>query len=331
MGIKDKDLLGLIIEMRDGIASQAGVNHLIDVSYKLALYKIKKNFHRIITLKNKWDLSVEDMAMEGVSNLFVTNSKREMMNIRCSLISWNEPIRDNKEAVSFLNKMVSSSVDQYINRMFREADPFFSKVLDGINFTIKHNHYKKQNYFGSVYIVKKFCGEIPGNIIGYEEFLKIPVNLKKTKKDLLCWYFDYLEQNTSFFPAIPLNTLIEKLLGHNRNSTDNVLIKAPSPFNRISTDDIIACSLTEITSKFQTSYIDKKKLTSEDAEIISAAMADIALDLREGNSIGSLPGYIKMYKDDLSKEEYRIVYQNIFEYLVKTFKHLIAKKLKEPD
>jgi hypothetical protein len=75
-------------------------------------------------------------------------------------------------------------------------------------------------------------------------------------------------------------------------------------------------------------YLSTRKITDAEADQLASALTDIAFDLREGSTIEQLQNYLEAYVNDLTIEEYRRKYRNIFEYLVKIFKKFIACKLK---
>lgn len=322
------DLCTLVNELKNETISQQGLNLLIKVSYKLAVFKVKKNINKIFNLNRRWDLSVEDIAVEGISGLFVKNSKRNMLNIRYSLVNWDERISDNTEALFFMNKAVGLSVEQCINKLIRDSDPSFARVLDTVNYAIRRYNYNKVDYFGVWYIVHNSTGQITGNTIDYDEFNNIPLDLSSSKRDILSYLCGYISDCTNYFPAIPLNPLIERILGYSQNSTAEIEFATPSDFGRLSIDNIIQNSLAITEKKLKKTYIDSGKISPFEGETVFSAIKDIAFDLREGNTIWQLSDYIKAHKEDLTKEEYREKYQFVIEYLVKMFKQMLLKKLK---
>ncbi|MDP4192755.1 MAG: response regulator, partial [Bacteroidota bacterium] len=233
------DLCTLVNELKNETISQRGLNLLIKVSYKLAVFKVKKNINKIFNLNKRWDLSVEDIAVEGISGLFVKNSKRNMLNIRYSLINWEERVFDNMEALFFMNKAVGLSVEQCINKLIRDSDPSFARVLDTINYAIKRYNYSKVDYFGVWYIVHNSTGQITGSTIDYDEFNNIPLDINMNKKEMLSYLCCYISDCTGCFPAIPLNPLIERILGYSQNTTAEMEFSTPSDFGRLSIDNII--------------------------------------------------------------------------------------------
>jgi hypothetical protein len=108
------------------------------------------------------------------------------------------------------------------------------------------------------------------------------------KKDLLSYLCCFISDCTDYFPAIPLNPLVERILGYCQNSASEMEFECPSDFGRLSIDNIIQNSLATTEKKLKKTYIDSGKISSFEGEILFAAIKDIAFDLREGNTIWQL-------------------------------------------
>ncbi|MGE5681703.1 MAG: hypothetical protein ACM34K_12570 [Bacillota bacterium] len=326
LGKYSKELICLISELKMGDIAELSLNLLIKVCYELALVNVRKKISRIANINKRWELSVEDIAVESICNLFIKNSKRKRLNLECFALNWSDKISDNTDALFFLNKIVSISIDQYMNKLFRNSDPFFAKILDAFSLAIKNLNYSKIDHFGKVYIVKDGDGYISSDkIIPSEEFMSIPLDHYTGKKEILKYLMNYIELNTGYFPAIPLNLLVERYMEYN---SIQYTAEPLSDFERISIDDIIFSSLEKTIGKMKRTYLMKKKINSNEADQIASALTDIAFDFREGNTIENLADYLEVYIKGLSIEEYKRRYRNIFEYLVKVFKKSIAGKLK---
>ncbi|MGE5431609.1 MAG: hypothetical protein ACM3QX_11080 [Syntrophomonadaceae bacterium] len=323
-----KDLFGLVCELNAENISQLSINLLIKISYELARFNVRNKIGKIASINKRWELSVEDIAIESISKLFVWNSKRNMLNLKCFLVNWSDPITDSTGALFFLNKIVTIRVEQYLNQLFRETDPFFARMLDTLFSAIKKLGFHKIDHFGSIYIVKDGAASISGKLISYEDFMHIPLAYKSRKREMISGLMDYLENKTDFCPAIPLNPLVERLMGYNQYPVDYFTEESPSHFERFSMDDIIYNSLKSTILKMKRTYLKTNKLNRLEAECIASALTDIAFDFREGNTISQLSDYLKVYIRDFTADLYRVKYRNTLEYLVKIFKASIAGRLK---
>lgn len=329
LGKYSKDLICLIEELKTGNITELSLNLLIKVSYELALVNVRKKISKISNVNKRWNLSTEDLAIESISNLFIRNSKRERLNLECFLSNWTDPIRDDLDALYFLNKIVNISIDQYMNKLFRDTDPYFAKIIDTLYVSIKKLNYSKLDHLGTVYIVKDNLNtSLPASIkiIPAEEFSNICFEHFTKKTDLLSYIMNYIEFNTKYFPAIPINLLVERIIGNNHQVYS---LTEVNEFERISIDDIIFSSLERIINKMKRTYLNTNKLTQSEADYLASALTDIAFDFREGKTIEQLSDYLQVYINDFSIELYKNRYRNILEYLVKLFKKSIAGKLRQ--
>ncbi|MBI9072333.1 MAG: response regulator [Melioribacteraceae bacterium] len=307
--------------------NQFELNKLIECTFKLAVFNVRKNSNRIFTINKKWELSVEDIAIEAISNLFVKNEKRDILNIKYSLLNWNTELTNDLDSLYFLHKTVSISVNQYINKLIKDTDPFFARVLDSVNHFMKKNNFKKTNYFGTTYLIDESLSSISGTPINSEEFLNLPISFNQEKPHIVYRVFDYLEANTDYFPAIPLNALVKRIIQNYKHTELSQSQLEPSPMGKICVDDIVKKALNQVYKKIEDTYKKKTKLSDSEIAAINYTLKDIANDLKEGQLNWGLYNYLEMHITDLTKEDYKKNYQNIIEYLVKKLKTFIKEQI----
>ncbi len=322
-GLTLKDILS---EIDSETITQVNLNKLIEVSFKLAIFNVRRNINKIYNINKSGDLTVEDIAIEAISNLFVTNEKRNMLNLKYSLITWNNPIENDTDGLYFLNKIVSMRVNQYLYKLLKESDPLFSKVLDAVNHCIKKDNYKKVVAFGKTYIVDEGIDEIDGDTITAEELNNVPVNFDYTKNDVLSNLFKYLEKHTSYYQAIPLNALVKRILFNYQKDYESQSFHVSSPMDRICVEDIVKISIEKTITMLKGTYLEKGKISEQDAFVLGKTIIDIANDLKEGQLNWGIYNYLEVYVPDLTKEIYKDKYQNILEYLVKKFKSYVKEQ-----
>lgn len=324
----DTDLFTLTGELRRESVPPRTINLLIKVCYKLAEFKIRKNITRLQNINKRWQLSVEDIAIDSIASLFINNTKRGILNLRISLDNWAEPVLNNFDALFFLNKTVSLSVEQRINKIFREADPSFAKVLDTISKTVKKYNFSRVDYYGAVYLTEGSISSIPGCAIEREDFLNIPLDLNLPKKQMIGYLLNYMKKNTAYYPAVPLNVLVERILGVFPEASKPAEPRTASCFLRFCMEDIILLSFKKVEEKLKEAYLSAGKIDTEEYGFLHAALDDIKEDLIEGNTIWSVYEYFRRHAAFVPQDQYKMKYQNILEYMVKMLKQLIARELK---
>lgn len=302
-------------------------NFLIEKSFLLAASYLSINHKKIFTLLQKGEYSINEIAIDAISSLFINDDETNLTPLTIAFLNWTPKIKNENDASFFLNKVVSGRVEQHIFSLLREYDPFFSKILDSVNYLIKTGGYKKVSLAGKKFIVNSDVTEICGNIISREEIENIPVSVLIDKKKLLPSVFNYLCDETDFIPAIPLNDLIYRLKHINfaEYLTRDDSVQLNVKYELAQYTDL---GFKAAKEKLQLTYLEKGKLSAFETECIEQALKDMSNDLLDGGISPGMYNYLTVYMNNLGKEYYLQKYNNILEYLVKVMKSSIAEKLK---
>jgi hypothetical protein len=324
---KDYSYYSFFSKLCDGEYSTGELNIFIERLFKIGESYLNHRYSRIKNLVNSSHDTLEEIAIEAIAPLFQNANYNNHFNIVDDIRNWNPPINSENESLFFLNKIISNRMEQHISLMLRESDPFFSKILDSVNYLIRTGGYKKVSYLGKVHITEPDNTNINWIVITDEEFHKIPTYLFCESKTLLKSLFYFIKAETQYFPAIPLNELIFKLKHINLSdyySSDSV----NDISDRIEISEILNSALSFTEDKLKSSYLENGKLTTEEYESLKRALKTLAADLSDGGINPSLYKYLAPYISELTKEEYQRKYHNILEYLVKQLKGKIAKELR---
>jgi len=304
------------------------VNLLIEACTRIATTHLRLAYSRIQKLLVSDSLSLEDLAIDSIVRLFATSKEYNKTPIENAFHNWQPKITNEEEAIYFINKIVSNRVDQHINKLLRNSDPFFAKILTTVEHYIKKSNCKKLNHFGRICVIKENIFEITDTVIGDDEFSALPANLFLDNKDLFSKLFNYIKEETEHFPAIPINSLVYKLKYLNAQSFVANEITA-SPLLQIEIAEIVCAGLNFTIKKLEMGYIAKSKISVEEGDLLKNALTDIAEDLRNGGVSPGLHRYLQVHSKELSKEEYRQKYHNILEYLLKLMKNKVGELLQE--
>jgi len=300
-------------------ASPKDVNALIETCTRIALEHLRLIYSRIQRLLVGDSLSLEDLAIDSIARLFAVSPEYEQPPIQTAFLNWQPKISNEDEVIYFINKIVSNRVDQHINKLLRNSDPFFAKILTTVE------HYIK---IGRICVVNNIVFKITDTVISDDEFSALPGNLCLDNNVLLSKLFKYLNEKTEHFPAIPLNSLVYKLKYLNAQSF-TVSDMTANPLPQIEIAEIVCAGLNSTLNKLETDYIAKYKISTEDGELLKNALTDIAEDLKNGGVSPGLHRYLQVHSKELSKEEYRQKYHNILEYLLKLMKNKVGELLQE--
>lgn len=306
--------------------SQQSVHNLVEVCYKIALNCLRFNYKKVQRIILRDEISLGDVAIDSIASLFEKDEAGSFQNIVGLFKSWQPPIKTEEEALYFLNKLVQKRVEQHISYLLRESDPFFSKLMDSVNYLIKKHNFTKINYLGAVFIVSQDTENISGKTIPKEEFEKLPANLFTEKKNLLQNVIQYLAVETSYVSAVPFNALVHKLKELNI-ALYKISESTTEQNDSIEINSIIAQALNKTFDKLENSYLAKEKLSELEGEKIRNTLIDMSNDIKDGGVNPGLYKYLLTHFDGLDEETYRNKYHNILEYLLKVLKQNIADEL----
>lgn len=320
------ETLEIIKNVVNGKINQGELNLLIEKAYRISTAYLRSIYPRIYKITQNENIELEDVAIDAIAPLFIKNNACKFGFLINAFNSWEPEIKTEPGVIYFLNKIVAKRVEQHIASLLKESDPFFAKIFDSVNYIIKRDNFKKINYLGKSYIVKRECDEIDCEIINTEEFEKLPLDLFLDQKTMLNKLVDYLEIKTKFYPAIPVNLLVHKLKVLNaevfiiKDSVENTAVK-------LEVDEMVNYGLKNAEKKLSGFYLRNNKLNPTEVKILNQALADMAEDLKDGGLNPGLYDYLKTHKKNLTREYYQNNYHNILEYLLKVMKCTIAENL----
>ena len=314
---------GILDRLNNSTEDRQALNALIETCYKVALHYVRINATRVFKQLNEGQESIEDIAIDTIAPLFLRNKENELQ-IKRIFQKWGYKVKNDQDALYFLNKIVSRRVSQRITHILKESDPFFAKIYDSVNYLIKKEGYKKQSYLGSVYIIDNKIIHTP---ISQEDFSNLPGSFFINTEGILKNLLDYIEDETEYFPAIPLNALVKKIKQisycgeFESNDSKSILLN----YEIKQTVDI---GLNKAKQKLMISYGRNDKLNKCEIESIKKTLDDMATDLKNGGLKPGLYNYLEFNMSNLNRPQFHAKYQNILEYLLKIMKHTVAEELK---
>lgn len=304
------------------------INYLVEKSFLTAVSYLGINHKKIFKLLQKGEYTINDIAVDAIAPLFVVDEEKNLTPLAISFLNWTPAIETESHALFFLNKVISGRVEQHTYSLLREYDPFFSKILDSLNYLIKCNGYKKISLAGKYLVVEDELEESIGQIISYDDFENLPASFFLDKKTIFPKLFKYITEETEYLPAIPLNHLVNRI--KHLNFSDYLIEgnsnQAVSKYELIQFTEF---GFNTAAEKLEHSYLKKGKLTEFEAGWIRNALRDMSVDLLDGGISPGMYEYVIPYIKNLKKEDFLLKYHNILEYLVKVMKNTIAERLAE--
>ncbi len=312
------------------LVSQSQINSVIEKSYRIAIKYLQVHRLNISKLINNEDLTLQELAMDCIAGLFVKETDNEVIAIQKTFNNWKPVVKTEEDCLFFLNKVVANRVEQHIYKLLKEEDPFFSKLLDSVNYLIRINVFYKIHFLGKTFITETDLENFKKRFISTDEFEKLPAVLFQNKKTLLTDLFKYLKSETDYNPVIPLNDLINRL--KHINFSDYLVNEfVINEYKKIEINEIVEVGLNCAMERLLASYVEKGKLDAVERTAFESALKEMVIDLSDGGINPGLYKYLSPHIAGLTEEDYQTKYHNILEYLLKVMKSKIADSLMEKE
>lgn len=303
-------------------------NEVVDTVYKIAKNYVFYNKSKVPNFSgNVSDL--QDLAIDAISSLFVKNGNGKYPICK-SFEEWNPSIRNEEDALFFLNKLTSNRVEQHISKCLKEADPVFSKILDTLNYAVKKYDYKKCRILGQVFILKNDTENLQIKTFSFEDLRNVPSINFQSIDQVFEKLFNHFADGGEVNVAIPLNALAIRIKNIQsfiqNNNEDFTTIES-----KIDLTEIVQTGYAAAVHKLNESYYNKGKLSKSETEIFAKTLQDISKDILDGTMSNGLYKYFQKNMDFISKEDYQQQYHNVLEYLLKVMKNSIKIELEKRD
>jgi hypothetical protein len=283
-----------------------------------------KNLHKVFLAE---DVTLDELAIDAIAPLFERNDDGVFVKLKTAFENWQPPIETEEKAQFFLNRLVSKSIEKYASELLRDSDPFFSKILDSVNYQIEKHGFKKKQILGTTYIVDDENPKRIGCLPDAQFILELPVSLFLNSSIYISSIFNFLRNNADKEIAIPLNALVHKLkmVSTSINNFNNKVELS----NEFSVDSILENAFKATIKKLDESYMNKGKVSVSEKIRIEKALLTISADLKDGGINPGLHKYFLEQFHELNFDGYRNKFQNVFEYLYKEFRKEIIRHLNE--
>lgn len=331
-----KTLNTLEILEKDNI-TPGELNDLAKFCCNISYMFVIKNRSKIAPCFPGGEYNYKDFAISAITPLFLRNQNNEY-SIRTAFKNWDSPIRTQGEVLVFLHKLIKSRVDQHLFELIRSSDPYYIKLQRTIYHFARKQNFKIIRNNGKTYFAKSELNKNNRKFIDEESFQAVPYYLLCNDETLLSDVVTFIESETDFIPAVPVNILIRRLkylrgsedFGCEVSREDTPEVKTDTQASMddfIYVNDMVNYAISKSTAKLDKFYLGKNKLSSHEAGFLKAAIADMAWDIKHGFSCHGLHKYLDAHVNKLSREDYESKYQNILEYLFKTIKMTLAQSM----
>lgn len=304
--------------------SRIELNYLIELTQKFAHSYLKyryKNLSRILLAE---DVTFKELSIDAIAPLFERDETETFVKIKAAFEKWQPPIDNEESALFFVNRIVSKSVEKYVSELLRQSDPFFSKILDSINYLIEKQGYKKKQIIGTTCIIEdenlKKIGALPDS-----KFIsELPIELFVNNNKMISQVLSYIKIKTNLIAAIPLNALVIRI--KQIRASGYKIVDIVYNQHQTELESIIQKAIDLTIAKLEAGYLQKEKINQLEFDAIKNAIDSIVYDMRDGGINTGVHKYLIEKMPNLTFDDYKEKYQNLFEYLIKILKKEIANQ-----
>ncbi len=321
------EIIDILNKIKFSEPTRIELNFLISKSYQISISFLKSKFASKLDFLSGDQQGIEEIAMDAIVPFFVKNSNNTY-GLHRSLEKWDDPIETNADASYFLSRIIWRRIDQAVTKILKERDPIFEKIIKTLHVCIKNNKYIKFRHFGTLYILQNSNYEIDGQVIDDDNFNLIPIEffgLKQTK--LFTQIFQYIENETNFCKAIPLNLLVKRIKFYHTDLSEGSYEGHSITSDKYSLDMVVEEAMVSVREKLDTYYVSKNKLSTGEADLMYASFSNIAKDMLNGGLHDSLYEYLKDHDNSLTKELFYVKYYNRMNYLLSLFKNQLVDNI----
>jgi|GEM_PF-2770661 hypothetical protein len=307
------------------------ISFLYGNCYKIAYAAVSKKYGQTSHSFFTGDTAIENIATDAIAPLFLSAKPNEPISLYKSLIQWSTPINTEAEAEFFLIKIVTNRVAQHITKLLKDTDPVFKKIHGSLKHFADKNGYNRIYFLGVLYITLPADKEIFGPLIPSEILESLPINLFSAKLDkVLENLFHYIDKETDYFPAIPINAIVRKikLLIGNEFLSPWVEATYPNYEEQIDIEKLIDRCLSKVYKGINELYSYKVRLNDEMLDAYRSVLRDISIDLQNGGINRGIFDYFNNYFADITKDQFYERHYSHLNYLILQLKKGIADQIK---
>jgi hypothetical protein len=117
--------------------SPRNVNHLIVVSHSLAIACLhNKRNHQLLLIEDS--LNTRDLGYDCIADLFERDERGSLIKFRAYFGSINIEVSTDQELLVYLRRLVFSSVNQSLVRIYSNFDPNLGKILRNVKTSLQN-------------------------------------------------------------------------------------------------------------------------------------------------------------------------------------------------
>ncbi|MEX0599362.1 MAG: hypothetical protein WD423_05590 [Rhodothermales bacterium] len=312
---------------------RATTAYVIEAARKLAIAYILKKMHYGSLHVSLFGLSVEDLAMDSIAELFERSDDGRFPVLRTYLnMNADVDLKSSAEVSVALRRLVFSKVNENLFRRYHEADGNLSRIIRNVkDGTRINNGLALTTVRGCKWILVKDGARCerhkgpgavelplaPPEILGSYFGSKLASNPQV--RDLTTLFISFTHAHPFYAPGYPIISFSRCMRAAYERTEAALMTDEPEQlFTDDETERAIARAVDRIRVEKRSSYVGPGKVDEDTFEAYLASVETVLTGnyLRDVGT-DSLYAALSEQVSGLSKDEYRDEHRNIVEYLTK--------------
>lgn len=307
--------------------SREVIESIILESHRLAQALLRKRVRHGQLSTSFFDLSIEDLALDCIADLFERDARGRFPQLRSyfTSVSWQK--LDEAGLHIALRRLIFSQVNDGLFRRYRQADPNLSKIIRNLKIAARSNPdgaLISRN--GQTWLIADPDGRLNGRPLAPPElvdihltsFIEGTVEMPTILAGMIACFREW-PHYANGYPLVQLAKAVRSSLirlqaveQHRETATDRALLS----------DEVqraIAWAVEKVKADLHATYVANKKVDAATFDHYFRAVQDVIQHeyVAETGSATSYHEALQRYLPDLSMAAYRREHRNKFEYIAK--------------
>lgn len=334
------ELKSLLVNASSGTIDVKQLARLILISRSMAEAFLNHRRSSIVHLCSFHGITVGDLAMDCLAELFARDEGNQFTQIRNFLAALKNPLESVPELDVFLayKAFLTKIIAAQLARVYAEIDPAGAKIRRNIKDALKHSEgfALKEDFRG--YVLAPAVGDPLDHLEDFplselEGELTSRASISSEIPDLLKALCAILMQQDRHRRSVPLIDLVQVVKSiFSRFSPFEEREETEIDLSELNAADLFPLRrqvLHGVNEKIISTYLLKRKVNREEALALSRVMHSIITEwFEEGERKNSFYDYVRRFQP-VTEEEYNAVWRQRIEYLARVGREIIKSHFDE--
>ena len=327
----------LLTAIKSPFPDRASVYKLIKICHRISYFYISNRISNGKLRICRLGLSLNDLAWEGISELFKQDEMGYFAGFQCIDLSNNDKHNTNQNKIFIkLKLLVAGAVNDILFRLHRESDTDLGRLIRNIKLSVSSIHeleiIKKngESVITSLPILHYTNNKLPlTEDVFYSELLtriKGRTSLKSILKEAAT-VLNTQRQYQNYMPLTATALVIRRIYAEEKMLDEIPDFELPSPSDR---ENLIQQAIDNIKMLYGKKYISNNKIDDETLTKYFVAIKQILIEsyVRFGEKNHSYYEIVCDFFPNLCREDYLGIHRTKFEYLVKLVRNEFIEIIK---